>query len=268
MWSTLAVVVALSATPAADSDQLTLSNIRITYGIHGPARGSSALLPGDSLYIGFDIEGISADANGKVLYSTAMEIVDKNDKVLFKQEPQPQETILSLGGNRLPANAHLDIGLDQPPGDYTVRVTVTDRLRKKPQTLSRPFTVLPRGFGLVRLTTTGDHLGLNAVAVPGVGEVLWVNFALVGFERAADAKKQPHVQFEMRIFDENGKPTTAAPFSGEIKDKVTEKSPEIQGQFLLSLNRAGKFRVELKASDLLAKKTSELSFPLTVVAPK
>ena len=40
----------------------------------------------------------------------------------------------------------------------------------------------------------------------------------------------------MRILDEDGKPTTAAPFTGEINDKVAEKAPALQGQFLLSLN--------------------------------
>jgi hypothetical protein len=268
MWSTLAVVAAVGLAPAAEPDQLTLRNVRITYGTHGPERTNPALMPGDSLSLSYDIEGISADPNGKVLYSTAMEIIDKSGKVLFKQDPQPLEATLSLGGNSLPAFAHLDIGLEQQPGDYTVRVTVTDRLRKKPQTLSRQFTVLKRDFALVRLTTTGDPQGQSPTAVPGVGEVLWLNFALVNFERSSSGKKQPNVKLEMRVYDETGKPTVAQPFHGEINDKVPEKAPALQGQFLLSLNRAGKFTVELKATDQISKKTSAVSFPLTVVAPK
>jgi hypothetical protein len=266
MWSTLAFA-ALSVAAGADGD-LTLSNVRMTYGQHGPVRTSPNLLPGDALALAFDIEGITVDPNGKVLYSTALEILDKSGKSIFKQEPQAQEATLSLGGDRMAAYTHLDIGLEQPPGDYVIRVTVTDRLRKKPKTLERPFRVLPRDFGLVRVTTTGDLAGLNPVAVPGVGESLWVNFAVVGFERATDAKKQPNVQFEMQIFDDTGKPTTAKPFTGTVNDKVLEKAPALQGQFLLSLNRAGKFRVSVKATDQISKKTSEVTFPLTVVAPQ
>lgn len=40
------------------------------------------------------------------------------------------------------------------------------------------------------------------------------------------------------------------------------------GQFVLPLNRAGKFTIELKATDLLSNKTSQVSFPLTVLESK
>ena len=242
----------LGTLPAGDGDAMTLGNIRLTYGIHGPARTNSSLLPGDSLCIAFDIDGISVDPNGKVLYSTALEFTDKNGKVIFKRDAQPLEAINSLGGNRMPAFAHIDIGLEQPPGDYTVRVTVTDRLKKKPQSFSRNFRVLPRDFGLIRLTTTSDVEGKNPTAVPGVGEALWLNFGIVGFERDR-AGKQPRVAIEMQIFDDKGNPTTAKPFTGQIDEtnKVPANVTYLPGQFLLSLNRAGKFRVESQ-SHLLA----------------
>jgi hypothetical protein len=35
--------------------------------------------------------------------------------------------------------------------------------------------------------------------------------------------------------------------------------------FLLSLNRPGKFTVELRATDQVSKKKAKLSFPLTVL---
>ena len=39
--------------------------------------------------------------------------------------------------DRIPAYAQLDVGLQQPPGDYTLKVIVTDRASKKSQTLTR-----------------------------------------------------------------------------------------------------------------------------------
>ena len=39
-------------------------------------------------------------------------------------------------------------------------------------------------------------------------------------------------------------------------------------QFWLPLNRAGKFTVKLKATDVIGKKTAELSFPITVYDSK
>jgi hypothetical protein len=267
MWTTLAVAAALASLPAADDDVLKLSNIRLTYGIHGPARKNTGLLPGDNLTFAFDIEGISVDPNGKVLYTTAMEVVDKKGKSIFKQDPQPLEAVNTLGGNRLPAFANLDIGLEQPPGEYTLHVTVNDRLKKKPQTFSRTVTVLPKDFGLIRVTTTSDSQGQNPVAVPGTGEALWLNFGIIGFARD-NGKKQPDVLVEMQIFDDQGQPTTTKPITGAINDKVPENAAFLPGQFLISLNRPGKFRVVLKATCHLTKKTSEVSLPLTVVSPK
>jgi hypothetical protein len=268
MWTTLAVVATLAALPALDASSLQLSNVRLTCGKHGPSRTGSPLVPGDCLGIAYDITGITVDpASGKVLYSTAMEITDKKGKVLFKQEPKPHEASNTLGGQSLPGFVHLDIGLEDKPGEYDVKLTVTDRVSKKTATLSQPFTVAEKAFAIVRLTTTSDNNGQNPVAVPGVGEALWLNFAIVHFPRDKE-KKQPHITFQMQVFDENGKPTTAQPFAGEISDKVPLIAPAVYGQFFLALNRPGKFRVELKATCGICKKTAEFSFPLTVVAPK
>jgi hypothetical protein len=264
MLTSLAVVAALSSL-AADSGELTLTNVRTTFGVQGPLRAEPKLLPGDSLCIAFDINGVKTDANGKVQYSTAMEIRDRAEKVIYRQAARPLEVINSLGGDRLPAFIHLDVGLEEPPGDYTVKVTVTDRATNSSQSLTRPFKVLDKSFGLVHITTTSDNQGKTPVAVPGVGESVWVNFGIVGFSRQ---KGQPHLQLEMRIFDDTGKPTTTNPFAGAITKDVPEKALAAQGQFLLSLNRPGKFRVELKAIDQFGKKTSEITFPITVVAPQ
>src|SRR5437016_4010770 len=44
---------------------LGVSNVRITYGALGPTRPEAKLVPGDSLFVGFDIEGITIDDAGK-----------------------------------------------------------------------------------------------------------------------------------------------------------------------------------------------------------
>jgi hypothetical protein len=236
--------------------------------MHGPSRTVSAVVPGDSLDIAYDITGITVDReSGKVQYSTAMEITDKKGKVLFKQDARPLVVYNTLGGHSLPGFAHLHIGLDDKPGEYVVKVTVTDGVTKKSATLTQPVKVAEKEFAIVRLTTTSDSTGQNPVVVPGVGEALWLNFAIVNFPRTKDTK-QPHITFQMQVFDEKGEPTTAQPFTGEISDKVPVLAPSVHGQFVLALNRPGKFRVELKATCAICKKTAELSFPLTVVAPQ
>src|SRR3954452_9442348 len=102
MLTTAAAVAALSAAFAGPGD-LALANPRLTYGLLGPTRADSKLLPGDSLSVAFDIEGLAADEGGKVRYRTATEVTVPDGKVLFRQPPQDVEALNALGGGRVPA---------------------------------------------------------------------------------------------------------------------------------------------------------------------
>lgn len=266
MWTSLALVAALGLAPQ-QAGQLALANARITYGAPGLPRTDAKLLPGDQLVVVFDIEGITVDSAGKVLYSTAVELADSKGKVHFKQQPRDQETIAALGGSSVPGMVVLEVGLDQPPGEYTVKATVTDRASKRTGSLSRSFQVLPAGFGIVRLTTTADPEGQAPTSLFQTGGSLWVNTGVVNFARDKD-KGQPDVAVELRVLDENGKPTTAQPFQGVINDKVPANARFVPVQFLVSLNRPGKFTVEIKATCRLSKKSETLSLPITVAASK
>src|SRR5262249_40336289 len=172
MWTTLVLAAALGTAPQ-DAGALTLTNMRATYGPHGIARGDNKVLPGDHIFISFEIDGITLDANGKALYSMATEISDSKNKMLFKQDPRDLEAVRALGGATLPAFAQVDTPLTQAAGDYTVKVTVTDRAGKRSQTLSQVFQVQPAAFGIVRLTTTTDPEARFTRSVYGVGDTLW-----------------------------------------------------------------------------------------------
>ena len=71
--STLALlaVLTLAADPPAD---LKLSNIRATHGLLGPKRTEKKVLPGESVFVCFDIDGITVNGDGKVQYSVATEV--------------------------------------------------------------------------------------------------------------------------------------------------------------------------------------------------
>jgi hypothetical protein len=266
MWTTFVLTAALSAVPG-QSGQFALTNVRTTYGFLGAPRTDTKVLPGDNIVLSFDIEGIKPDSSGKVLYRIAMEVADGKGVVHFKQSSRDRETTLALGGSRVPAFASLQIGLDQPAGDYTVKVTVTDRVTKSSQTLTNTYQVLPKAFGIVRLTTTNDPHGQFPAPFVGEGQSLWVNFAAVGFGRD-QGKGQPNLSVALNILDENGRPTMAKPFTGEVNQNIPANAMALPMQFLLELNRAGKYTVELTATDKVSGKTANLSFPLTVLKPK
>src|SRR5262249_43563909 len=119
MRMTVALAVALSLAPS-QAGKLALTHARLTQCLLGPVPPDAKLLPGDSLFLAFDIDGLQADATGKAQYSVGMAVANSQGKVQFKQEPRNLEAINALGGSRLPGHAHIDIGVDQPPGEYTL----------------------------------------------------------------------------------------------------------------------------------------------------
>ena len=261
MLSTLALLAGLVA--PAQADGLSLKDVRLTLGIAGPPRASAKLLPGDNLIVSFDIAGITTDEAGKVRYSIGTELSDSEGKVLFRQIPRPQETVAALGGGTVPAFAQVDVGLQQPPGEYKLKVTVTDLASSKSQSLTQPFTVLPKAFGLVRLSASLDPDGVYPACQPVVGQTAWLHLAVVGFERAGSGG-QPDVTLEVRILDENGKPTTAKPISGTVNKDVDAKAPSLPLQFPVALNRPGKFTLQLKVADKVSGKTVQIAAPFIV----
>ncbi|HLJ95508.1 MAG TPA: hypothetical protein VKU02_20190 [Gemmataceae bacterium] len=251
----------------ADRDRLTATNVRTTYGILGPVRQDPRFHPGDDFVLSFDIEGAKANTAGKILYSVGMDITDSQGKVRFRQIPTDQEADAPAGGKGLPACASLQIGLDQDPGAYTVRVTVKDRVAGTHCEITRTCQILPKEFGLVRLTTTLDPEGKIPTAFLQQSKPGWINFAAVGFGRAKSGG-QPHVSVVMRVSDEAGRSALAKPSMGEITKDVPSGVRALPMQFALEINRTGKFTVELTATDQVSGQSVKASFPITVTTAK
>jgi hypothetical protein len=271
MWATLALATAVYLTPA-QSDTLQLKNDRVTYGELGQERKDSKLLPGDIFVVAYDIEGLKVSETGKVSYSMSLDLLNKDGKSQYKQEPSDLEAFNALGGSRVPAFAQVTIGSDTPPGDYTMKVTVKDRTSGKSESLSRKFEVLPIKFGFVRVGFSYLYPGVGAnppappVAVPG--QTYLVNFTVVGFELDKAHKDQPNIESSLRVLDEDGKPVLAKPYTGSATEIPPELKKYIPMQFVLQLNRAGKFKVELKATDKVSGKSAEQILDLTVIETK
>src|SRR5207244_3652393 len=116
-------------------------------------------LPGDRYVLCFDVDGITIGPDGKVAYAIGTEVRNAAGRVVFQQEPKAVEAPASLGGGRVPAHARIDVGLDTPPGVFTLTVTVNDRATSASKSLTREVEVLPKDFGLVRLSITNDPEG-------------------------------------------------------------------------------------------------------------
>jgi len=266
MWATLALS-AISLAPA-QVDNLELKNVRVTTGVLGPERKDTKLLPGDVFVVSFDIDGLKVRADGLARYSMGMELtLQGKAKPEFKKDPEAKEALLHLGGSRLPMYALSVIGTDTKPGTYTMTVTVTDLETKEKATrkLVKTFEVVPSRLGFVRLGLAYET-GQPAPPVGVPGQSVLLNFSLVGF--MLDKKGNPDITLEMVIVDEAGKPTLGKPFSGKVKEVGKGFQQIIPfDPLLIQLNRTGKFKINLRATDNLTKKEVEQTLDLTVLDP-
>jgi hypothetical protein len=262
MLTTLTLLAALTLT-AGDGDGLRLTNVRTTYGILGPTRPDNKFLPGDRVVLSFDMEGVKPAAGGKILYSIGMEALDRDDKVIFKQAPRDLEAPKPAASESVPACATLDVGLDTPPGKYTIKVTVKDRSTNKSFEVSRNCEVLPKGFGLVRLALTNDEDAKAAAAYFRTGQMAYVNFTAVGFGRDAGTN-QPHLSVVLSVLDEEGKTTLGELVKGEVTQGVAEKALAHPMQFRMEPKHAGKFTLEVKATDKVTGATATVTIPVTI----
>ncbi|MGH7223076.1 MAG: hypothetical protein ACRELF_07605, partial [Gemmataceae bacterium] len=250
MWTTLALVSALSWTPA-QAGQLELKNARVTYGILGQERKDTNYLPGDLVVLAFDIEGLKVAPDGLAKYSMSVKLYDhKQKKVVFEKVPQQMEVVNTLGGSRVPTFALTNIGTDTAAGKYTMTVEVNDgKVSKK---LERDFEVKKSEFGIVRPGFVYNKLNEEQVgptttiapplAVPG--QNLMLHFAVVGFALAGD-KNDPNVKVEMKVVDEAGKPVLEKAFSGRAT-KIDDEAKQLRVipfEVPIQVTRIGKFKV-------------------------
>jgi hypothetical protein len=262
MLATLAFATALSM-PVAQDSELKLSNARTTYGILGAARGNDKYLPGDMMFLAFDITGMTVDKEGQIRYSLAMDLKDSTGKKIFGQVPQTIVASNSLGGNSLYGYAYAEIGGAQAPGKYTMTVTIRDVAAKKSAEITQNFEILKKDFGIGRLDLFYDERGsLWAPRVFVVGQSAWVHFITMGFDR--DGNGDPNVEVRIRVLDEAGKPTLPQPYKGEVKKAERNQSvfPWFQK---IEFNRPGKYKIELEAEDKVAKKTVKQEQSITVL---
>lgn len=278
MWTTLALMSALSYTPA-QSGGLELKNPRFTYGLLGQERKDSNFLPGDMVVLSFDIEGLKVKPDGNVNYSMALKLFNhKKNKYVFERDPTTWTSVNSLGGSRLPAFVMHAIHPDTEPGDYTMRVDVKDIQGNTTQKLERKFTLKPLTFaivnpGFVYLFMDENQAGAAPKYAPPVavpGQNLMLHFSTVGFAEAGE-KNQPKVSVKAEIQDESGKAVLDKPITGKVTEYPEEfrKLKFLPFQVPIQVNRSGKYKVVLTATDEVSGKTTTFTpLDLTVLDVK
>lgn len=276
MWTTVALLSALSCTPA-QTGQLELKNVRFTYGFLGQARKETTFLPGDLVILALDLEGLKVKDDGFAKYSVGWSLFDhKKNKEVFAKEAQPLEVVNSLGGSRQPVLLVPPPGTYMEPGDYTIKADVADIQGKTAQKLERKFTVKPVEFaiinpGLVYNVNPGVAGPQFAPPVAVPFQNLMLHFTTIGFAETGE-KNSAKVTVKMEIQDEAGKPVLKTPFTGKgtrYESNENSKLKFIPYQIPIQVNRSGKFKIVVTAKDESSGKTTSLPpLDLTVVEVK
>lgn len=267
MWATLALTTALGLTPAQAATKIQFKNTRITYGLLGQERKSDKFQPGDEYIVTSDVEGLTVKGDGQIAYSWSMQLLGPDGKSKFTSDPQNVTAFNTLGGGRIVFTTRTEIGLDTTEGEYTLKVTIKDRLAKgTPGELIRKFTVTKPFLGFARpnFQTTDGKAFIPAPPVGVPGQTLLIDFLIVGFS-LDKTTEQPHLITELQILDSAGKAVHPKPITGVTKEVAKEYRKVLPNSFPLELNRAGDFKIHLKVTDKKTNKTAELVLDLKVL---
>ena len=263
MNAAFALSALLAFAPSQGASTFGISNMRLTYGELGSARPDNKYTPFDFVYVSFDIDGLKAAADGRVIYSMGLEVIDKAGKAVMSEPPRKSEMLMHLGGAKLPAYIFVIPGTEMQPGPYTCKITIIDDATKATKVAEQKFEIVPLTFGLVRLYVTKDENMLYACGSTGVvGQTVFINFFMVGFGR--NVAKKPDAAVEFRILDADGQPTTTKPTLVTVPPEFPENESAVRFQFMIPLNREGSFTVEMKAADKISGKTATMTLPVKV----
>src|ERR1043165_414568 len=234
------LTVVFSLLPSSVAKAVDLKNLRPCYGKLGATRQDNTVLPNDYFFLMYDIERLATDPkNGKVSYITTLELTGP-DKTVQKLPPTPNEAIPELGGKNMPGEAFLRVRRDDPPGKYTLKLTVYDKIAKKEVYAFQTFTVVADTFGIT-------DVNAPAVGFPGqhyVPRFVLVNSTLDG----PKGSKFPKVEISMRIL-EKGKPVAetvktylpdALPFGMNL-----EEFNAVPLSYPIYVNRPGRYTMEI-----------------------
>jgi hypothetical protein len=260
-------VMVVLATVATAQAKLQIQDIKAAHGLLGPERKSLLIQPYDEVLFRYTLTGVQVDGEGKADLTEAVALVDASGKTLLEQK-LPQNDLLPLGGGKTFGFVRLTLDEVVPPGDYTLKVTVTDNLAKETVSFERKLTSKEPTLSIVAPSFFADPEGKIPASTSGlVGQKLFFHFKCIGFDRS---QGKIDVDMHVQILDDKGTDTMPKPIQVSLK---TEDPDQLKkAKFLtfngdLTLHRAGKFTLRLTVLDKVSKKSVQFDAPLVIQEP-
>ncbi len=123
MWTTLALMTMTLA--PAQAGNLEVKNARFTQGLLGQTRKEQKFLPGDVVYLQFDVDGMTVKENGTMRYVVGMEVLRRarngQNRPVLTCEARELETSSGLGRGTFRDFAYYSVPRPLAvAGDYTI----------------------------------------------------------------------------------------------------------------------------------------------------
>ncbi len=247
--------------------KLEITRIEAAHGFFGPPRESLDVCPLDEMLLRYHVTGVKVDDEGKADIETSIHLKEPGGKVVLERKT-PVQRQLSLGGNTFSSFVSFHLPDKAPLGEYTLSVQIRDRLASETASFERKITCKAASFQILTPRFFRDAKSEVAAPVGGVvGEPLYYRLKLVGFDTT---QKKVRTQLTMHILDLEGKETLPKPaLTKAYLDKPEDVGKAIQVNFngLITLNRAGDYKLKIVVEDSIGKHQAVFEAPLKVTAP-
>jgi tetratricopeptide (TPR) repeat protein len=243
--------------------QPTVLSAEARYGRLGPPRKSWRYQPFDVLYAHLETAGFAADADGRINVDGTLEFLGSDGPAAPKK---------TFAFHDRPVDGRLPIDVLQEiiplPGDYRLRVSLHDRAGDVRLDWEQAVVIEPVSLAIVAPSYFRDADGKTpAPGVAKVGESLYLEFRVIGFDRSQD---RIDTAMNLQLIDEQGKPMLTEPVRSAVKTDdaaVVQKNQVVTYSAKLPLLRATQATVRVTVLDLIGGDAAKLELPLKIIEP-
>lgn len=277
----VSVPLAFEHTPSSAESALSVINAGVSSSEDAPfARSDYQFLPGDFVYVTFQIAGFSVQAETrgevrKIALHYQVTPVDNNNQALAPAESGDIETELSPEDKNWVPKRRSSFLLPSfvAAGTFHIHIAVKDSFAKAEVTQDIPFliggtkirpasSITVENFRFGRKENDAEPLSVPAYSP---GDTVYAHFEMAGFHLGPENKF--HVAYGLTVFAPDGKPYIQALNAADIESKTAYPAGFIPGNLELKIGKEsvrGEYIVLLTAHDLLGNEQSQIKQAFSV----
>jgi len=122
-------------------EDLVIRNVRFSRSEGGETLPEPVFLAGEPVWGSFYITGYRIGEDNRYSIESDMKVLGKGEKVMYAFDPIQENGSPFYPRMWVPATFRLDLDKDIPSGEYTILLTVRDRLSDQASEATRPFSV-------------------------------------------------------------------------------------------------------------------------------